>query len=148
MPSIIPSYIYALFASVIIGTIIVAACGISTLNIKTNAEKQQLTNIADYVAAKSNELILQATRDNANTTVYLNVPSTISNQKYWIRIANDSANAWVSAGFGEIQNNTQQQAYIPAEVAASGVYTSYSGLAVLKCETDGSNVILTIYGEN
>lgn len=148
MPSIVPSYIYVLFASVIVGTIIIGVCGLSTLDIKNNADQQQLSNIAEYVAAQSNTLILQATRDNANVTVYLNLPSNVGTQKYWIQIENDIQRAWVTAGLGSIQASSQPRAYLPADVAASGVYTSYSGLAVLKCETDGSNVILTLNGEN
>jgi hypothetical protein len=69
MPSIVPSYIYVLFASVIVGTIIIGACGLSTLDIKNDADKQQLSNIADYVAAQGNMMILHATRDAANSTV-------------------------------------------------------------------------------
>ncbi len=148
VPSIVPSYIYVLFASVIIGTIVIGVCGLSTLDIKNNADKQQLSNIAEYVAAQSNTLILQATRDNANTTVYLNLPSTVGTQKYWIQIENDTSKAWVTAGFDSIITSSQPRTYLPADVAASGVYTSYSGLAVLKCETDGSNMILTLNGEN
>ena len=148
MPSIVPSYIYVLFACVIVGTIVIAACGVATLSIKTNADQQQLSNIIQYVAAESNTLVLQATRDNANSTVYLNLPANVGNQKYWIQIENDSSRAWVTAGFGSIQANSNQRTYIPAGVVASGLYTSHSGLAVLQCQTDGSNVNLTINGEN
>jgi hypothetical protein len=148
MPSIVPSYVYVLFASVIVGTIIIGACGVSILEIKNNADKQQLSNIAEYVTAQSNKMILQATRDNANSTVYLNLPINVGYQKYWIQIENDTSKAWVTAGFGSIQTSSQQRTYLPADISASGVYTSYSGIAVLKCETDGSHVTLTINGEN
>ncbi|XHH07911.1 MAG: hypothetical protein ACFCUE_10065 [Candidatus Bathyarchaeia archaeon] len=148
MPSIVPSYIYVLFASVIIGTVIITVCGVSTLDIKNDADKQQLTNLAEYVAAQGNTMILQANRDDANSTIYLNLPSTVGTQKYWIQIQNDTTKAWVTAGFGDIQTSSNQRTYLPANVDASGVYTSYSGLAVLKCETDGSNVKLTINGAN
>ncbi len=148
MPSIVPSYVYVLFASVIVGTIIIGACGVSILEIKNNADKQQLSNIAEYVTAQSNKMILQATRDNANSTVYLNLPINVGYQKYWIQIENDTSKAWVTAGFGSIQTSSQQRTYLPADVSALGVYTSYSRIAVLKCETDGSHVTLTINGEN
>ncbi len=148
MPSIVPGYIYALFASLIVGTIVVGSCGVVAMNMKNIAEKQQLTNLAEYVAAQGNELVLQATRDNVNSTVYLNVPSTVGTDKYWIHLANDSSKVWVEAGFGGIQNNTDQRSYIPQQVTASGIYTSFSGLAILKCETDGSHVYLTINGAN
>ncbi len=45
MPSIIPGYVYSIFAALIVGTIIVYACSISTLNVKNQANNQQLKNI-------------------------------------------------------------------------------------------------------
>jgi hypothetical protein len=148
MPSIVPSYIYVLFASIIVGTIIIGVCGISTLDIKNDADKQQLNNIAQYVAAQGNMMVLQANRDTANSTIYLNLPSNVGNQNYWIQFENDTAKAWVTVGFGDIQTSSNQRTYLPSDVAASGVYISCSGLAVLKCESDGLNVKLTINGVN
>lgn len=148
MPSIVPSYIYTLFASILVGALVICTCGVATTNLRAKAEKQQLVNVAEYVAAQSNELILHAIRDNANSSVYLNVPSTIGNQKYWIQIANDSSKVWVETGFGAAQNYSEQRAYIPSQVSASGVYTSFSGIAILECRTDSSGVQLTIIGDN
>jgi hypothetical protein len=148
MPSIVPSYIYTLFASILIGALVICMCGVSAVNMRVKAEKQQLVNVAEYIAAQSNELILHATRDNANSSVYLNVPSNIGNQKYWVQIANDSSRVWVEAGFGAALNYSEQRAYIPCQVSASGVYTSFSGSAILECQTDSSGVNLTIRGVN
>ena len=148
MPSIVPSYIYTLFASILIGALLICMCGVSTVNMKSKAETQQLVNVAEYVAAQSNELILHAIRDNANSSVHLNVPSTIGNQKYWIQIANDSSKVWVEAGFGSALNYSEQKAYIPCKVSASGVYTSFSGIAILECQTDSSGIYLSIKGVN
>ena len=148
MSSIIPSYVYTLFASILVGAIVICACGLSTLNVRQLAEKQQLVNVTEYVATQSNELILHATRDNTNSTVYLNVPSTIGNQKYWIQIANDSSKTWVEAGFGVASNTSEQRAYIPSKVSASGIYTSFSGTAIIECQTDSLGIRLKIFGEN
>jgi hypothetical protein len=98
MPSIIPSYIYTLFASIIVGTIVISACGLSTANMKAEAEKQQLSNIAEYVATESLELAAHATAENLTSTIHLNVPQLIGNQRYWIKIANDSAKTWGHSG--------------------------------------------------
>ena len=95
MPSMIPSYVYTLFASIIVGTIVISACGLSTVNVKHEAEKQQLSNISEYVATESLELVAHATAENLTSTFHLNVPSLIGSQRYWIRIANDSAKTWV-----------------------------------------------------
>jgi hypothetical protein len=148
MPSIIPSYVYTLFASLIVGTIVVCACGILTLNIKNIAEDRQLVNISEYVAVQSNELVLRAARDNMNSTVYVNVPSSIGNKQYWIQIANDTTQTWVAAGFGAVGGSSEQLANIPAQVDASGIYSSYTGKVILECQTDSLGVHLKIYGEN
>ena len=148
MPSIIPSYIYTLFASIIVGTIVIAACGLSTANLKNEAEKQQLSNIADYVATESLELVAHAAAENLTSTIHLNVPQLIGNQRYWIKIANDSAKTWVEVGFGTTVISSEQLAYIPAEVTASGTYTSGSGVASLECYLDSSGVQLTLSGGN
>lgn len=146
MPSIIPSYVYTLFASLIVGTIVISACGLSTLNVKTEAEKQQLSNIADYVATESLELVSQAAAENLTSTLHLNVPPLIGNQRYWIKVANDSAKTWVEAGFGTTALSSEQRTYIPSEVAASGTYTSGSGAAVLECQWEGAIISLTLSG--
>ena len=148
MPSIIPSYIYTLFASIIVGTIVISACGLSTANVKSEAEKQQLSNIAEYVATESLELISHTTAENLTSTLHLNVPPLIGNQRYWIKIANDSAKTWVEAGFGTTAFSSEQRAYIPSEVAATGTYTSGSGAAILECYSVSSGVHLTLSGGN
>ena len=37
MPSIIPGYVYSIFAALIVGAIIVCSCSVSMLNIKNEA---------------------------------------------------------------------------------------------------------------
>ena len=148
MPSIIPSYVYTLFASIIVGTLVISACGLLTVNVKAEAEKQQLSNIAEYVATESLELISHATAENLTSTLHLNIPQLIGNQRYWIKIANDSAKTWVEAGFGTTAISSEPLAYIPSEVAASGTYTSGSGAASLECYSDSSGVKLTLSGGN
>jgi phosphodiesterase/alkaline phosphatase D-like protein len=148
MPSIIPSYVYTLFASLIVGTIVISACGLSTVNVKSEAEKQQLSNIAEYVATESLELVSNAAAENLTSTLHLDVPQLIGNQRYWVRIANDSARAWVEAGFGTTPLSSLQRTYIPSEVAASGTYTSGSGAAIIDCHADSTGVYLTLSGGN
>ena len=148
MPSIIPSYVYTLFASIIVGTILICACGLSTLNVRHAAERQQLSSVAEYVATKSLELIAYASTDNLTSTLRLNVPSLIGNQIYWIQIANDSAATWVEVGFGTSAKSSGHRAYIPSEVSASGLYVSGAGDASLECYSDSSGVYLKLSGGN
>jgi hypothetical protein len=114
--------------------------------VRHEAEKQQLSNIADYVATKSLELISYAPTDNLTSTLRLNVPSLIGNQRYWIQIANDSSKTWVEVGFETTVQSSEQRTYMPAEVSASGTYTSGSGVAILECYSDSSGVHLTLAG--
>ena len=146
MPSMIPSYVYTLFASIIVGTVVISAVGLSTINVKNEAEKQQLSNISEYVATESLELVAHATAENLTSTLRLNVPSLIGSQRYWIRIANDSAKTWVEVGFGTTAISSEQRTYMPSAVSASGTYTSGSGVATLECRSDSSGVHLTLSG--
>ena len=148
MPSIIPSYVYTLFASIIVGTLVISACGLSTANVKREAEQQQLSNIAEYIATESLELISYTPSENLTSTLHLDVPSLIGNQRYWIRIANDSAKTWVEVGFGTTVLSSDQRAYIPSDAVATGTYISGSGSASLECYQDSSGVYLTLTGGN
>lgn len=147
MPSIVPSYIYTLFATIIVGALIIGACTLSAVNIRSEAEEQQLRNLARYVSTESMMLITCAKRDNATATLPLNVPTFIGEKRYWIKIANDSAATWVEVGFGtSIQQQGQHKVYVPAEVSASGAYISGSGPAVLEYRVDANAAYLTLTG--
>lgn len=146
MPSIIPGYVYSLFAALIVGTIIVVACSVQTLSIKNDALNQQLINVDEYVATQSLTL-LSHTNENSYTAQYLEIPSSIGNQIFWIRIANDSARAWVESGFGTNATTSQPQVYIPASVVASGTFISGSGRALLSCHFENQIATLTLSSE-
>jgi hypothetical protein len=146
MPSIIPGYVYTLFASIIIGTLIISMCGLTLANVKREAEEQQLSSIVGYVAVKSMTLVAYAPADNLTSTVRLDLPSIVGNQQYWIQILNDSSKTWVEAGFGTTIISSNQRAYIPSELSASGAYTSGSSAAFLECYSDSAGVHLTLYG--
>jgi len=146
MPSIIPSYVYTIVASLIVGTLIVTACGLATVNVKAEAETQQLSNIANYIATKSMALLANTPSDNSNLTTNLDLPTAIGNQRYWIQILNDSSIAWVEAGFGDTVFSSAQLATIPCIISASGIYISGSGPAFLECENSASGLYLNLYG--
>jgi hypothetical protein len=147
MPSIIPSYVYSLFAALIVGTIIVYSCSLITLNIRNEAENQQLTNINKYVATESLTLLTYTTEDKQNTTQFLNLPSQIGNQIYWIRIANDSSSTWVESGFGITVTQSQLRIYIPVNIVASGTFISSYGMPFLHCYSDNQTATLTLISE-
>lgn len=146
MPSIIPSYVYSLFAALLVGAIIIYSCSLSTLNIKNEAETQQLTNIDKYVATECLNL-LSSTVPNQNTTEFLNLPSQIGNQIYWIQITNDASGAWVESGFGTTNSSSQLRIYVPANILASGIFVSSYGRAFLQCAFINETVSLTLISE-
>jgi len=148
MPSNIPPYVYSLFASLVIGAIIVASCCISMLNVRNEADNQQLTDIDQYVATQSLALLAHLTENNQNITQFLDVPSEVGNQIYWISVANDSAGAWVSSGFGTTAVLSQPRIYIPAQIAASGVFVSSYGRAVLELSLENQTITLTLTGSD
>jgi len=147
MPSIIPGYVYTLFAALIVGTIIVSACSFATLNVKNEAVNQQLTNIDQYVATQSLILLNHLAQDSQNITQTLNLPASVGNQMYWVSIANDSSGAWVSSGFGSTAVTSQQGIFIPAEVSASGVFVSSYGHPTLQCCYVNQSITLTLSGD-
>jgi hypothetical protein len=146
MPSIIPPYIYTLFASILVGVIIIAAVGVSAAELKSVAEEQQLNNLAQYVATKSLELISQTNTGNINVTTKLDLPSTIGNQQYWITLTNSSSRTWVQAGIGINEASSAYQSTIPAQAQTEGVYRSIQGQASLECIKNSSGLYLRIYG--
>ena len=147
MPSIIPGYVYSLFAALIVGVIIVCACSVATSGVKNNADKQQLTNINEYIAAQSLTLLSHTTYDNQNTTQFLDIPTQVGNQRFWISIANDSSNAWVEIGLGAIVTSSDIRVEMPAKVDASGSFISGSGRALLQCHFENELAILTLTQE-
>jgi hypothetical protein len=146
MPSIIPTYVYSLFAALIVGTLIVCSCSLSTLNIRNEAKNQQLANISKYVATESLNLLSYTTEENQNTTHFLDLPVQIGNQIYWVHITNDSSGAWVQSGFGTTVTSSQTQICIPANVVASGTYISSYGRPFLQCTSENQTVTLTLIG--
>jgi len=147
VPSIIPGYVYSIFAALIVGAIIVYACSISTLNVKNQANSQQLKNIEKYVATQILSLLSHTTENNQNTTQFLDIPSSIGNQRFWIRIANDSSGAWVQSGFGTTLSSNSLQMNLPANFDASGYFVSGSGRAKLQCQFENQTATLTLTSE-
>ena len=144
MPSIIPSYVYTLFACIIVGTLLIDASSLSSINVKNEANLQELKNIADYVAATSFQLVSSTKTNNLTASLMLSIPAVVANQRYWIQLGNDSFGSWVNIGFGTIPQAVGQRAYIPSKVVAFGDYVSGAGIPVLTCYNNGSATYLEI----
>lgn len=146
MPSIIPAYVYTLFASMIVGAMLIYAFSASTIHIKNEADQQQLQRIARYVATNGLKLIAAATANNSNVSLRLDVPSLIGNQRFWVQLQNDSSSTWIMIGYGTIPQPTEQRVTIPIRAFASGTYISGSGIAVLECRANITATYLELSG--
>jgi hypothetical protein len=117
------------------------------LNVKNKAEKQQLANIDKYVATEALTLISYSTENNQNTTQFLDLPSQVGNQIYWVHIANDSSGAWIESGFGTTSIPSQPRIYISASVVASGTFVSSFGRPFLQCYSNNQTATLNLISE-
>ena len=144
VPTIIPSYVYSLFAALVVGSIIIYACNASVSGIRNDANTQVLQNIDQYVAAQSLNLLAHTTETGQNTTQYLEVPANLGGQRFWVQIGKDASSAWVKSGFGTEVFASQTRVSIPADVVASGTYVSGSGRPYLQCSLQGEVFTLTL----
>jgi hypothetical protein len=145
MPSIIPGYLYSIFAALIVGAIIVVTCSGAMTHIKNEAATQQLTNIDRYVASQSLMLIAHTTQDGQNSTQSIEIPSQIGNERFCISLTNDTQGNWVASGFGMDINQDSSRVSIPAAVVVSGTFVSGSGRPILCCYLQNNvvNLVLT-----
>ena len=148
MPTIIPSYVYTLFASIIVGALVITACGMSISNVKREAQEQQLSNIASYVTSESMKLLSESQADNFTASTWLDLPTNVAGQTFWVQLKNDSSTTWVNVGFDAPLDATEHRISIPAAASASGTFNSASGRPFLQCQSDGTGTHLTITGAN
>lgn len=138
LPSIIPSYIQMFVAMTAVGTLLIFSFNSYASTLHTIPETEQLNNLLNYIAAKATELIT-STQTDANTQLYLNLPTKIGDRGYWIRLQNDSLQSWVMGGFGGDWNITSfHKVFLPADSIATGHHLSVYGPAVLKSRINGS----------
>ena len=147
MPTIIPDFVYSLFAALIVGVILVSCCSAATSAIRVDADKQQLRNIDEYVAAQSLTMLSHGGNINQTFTQYLDLPSEIGNQRFWIRLTHDSSTTWVESGFGGEVLSSEIKVDVPATLTASGSFVSGSGRALLQCHIENGVASLTLTQE-
>jgi hypothetical protein len=148
MVSNIPSYMYSLFASLLIGSILVCAVSVETGSIRNSADQHQLENIQQYVAAQALTLIAQTTIEGQNTTQYLDIPSAIDNQRFYICLQSDQESAWVASGFDlNMTASYSNPTAVPAKATAQGSFLSGSGRPLLECHYQNQVATLTLTQE-
>lgn len=144
MPSITPSYLYTFIALLAVSSLLVFSFIAYADVLRFSSEIKQLKNLMDNVAAKSTELLTLTLTTNATADAYLQMPTVIGNQQYWLQIRNDSAKAWVEGGFGTtLTDGTDLRVYVP-ESSANGYYVGGYGALHFKCyfEADVLQILL------
>jgi len=125
-------------AMIAIGTLLIFSFNSYAATLQFIPETEQLDNLLNYVAAKTIEL-MTSTQTDAVTQFYVNLPTEIGNQQYWIRLQNDTTQSWVMGGFGADWNITSShEVFLPGKSIATGYCLSIYGPAVLKCSMKGS----------
>jgi len=139
LPSTIASHIYTMVALSAIAALLVATLNSYTTTLKTTSEIEQLKNILSHVAAKGNELLTVAKVTNSTTRAFLQLPTAIGYQQYWIRASNDSSSAWIEGSLGQIrENSASYRIFLPLGTSASGDFVGGYGAAVLDSYLNGS----------
>ncbi|UCE16332.1 MAG: hypothetical protein JSV12_01575 [Candidatus Bathyarchaeota archaeon] len=139
MPSIASNHLYTFIAMTAVSTLLIVSFSIYASTVRTIPKIEQLKNILDHVAAKANELLTLVTATNSTIQTLIQLPTTIGQQGYWIKIRNDTSNAWVEGALGEIrEDETEYRVFFPKNVRASGNYLGGYGPATLECYMNGS----------
>lgn len=140
MPSILPSYLYTFIALLAVSSLLVYSFMAYASAIRSASEIECLKNLVDRVAAKGTELVTLALATNARVESFMQMPTTIGNMQYWIRLRSNSESCWVEGGLGEtVTEGTDMRVYLPNETAASGIYVAGHGAVYLSCNFSTGN---------
>jgi len=97
------------------------------------------------VATKSTELVTLALNANSTAEAYVEMPVSVGNKQYWLKIENDSEKAWLNGGLGEtISGSADLQVCLPREASAVGYYIGGRGAAVLSCDMNDGTPQVTL----
>jgi len=139
------SYIYTLVALTAVSAILLYSLNSYTFTLRNSSETDQLRNILNGVAAKADEILTLVAATNSSLTVYLDLPATIGDQQYWMRIRNDSFSAWVEGSLGQLfEDNAELRVFISSRASTSGNFNSAHGKASLRGYMNGSTAQLNL----
>jgi len=143
MPTIAPSYIYAFFALIAVSSILISSFAAYASTLRAIPEMEQLKNLLSHVTSEGYKLVALTNATNSTSEAVLQLPSTIGNKHYWIRLRSESSRAWVEGSLGLIhEGNVTNRVYLPKTVTVFGNYSSGYGPAVLECYVNGSTITL------
>lgn len=139
------SYFYTLVALTSISVLLIFSLSSYTATLRNTTETEQLKNILNGVAAKANELITLVTATDSSISLTVQMPTSIGNQQYWMRLRNDSSNAWLEGSLGQtVGGGEVYQVFLPSKTSASGYFVAGYGPALLECYTNDSTPQLNL----
>lgn len=139
MVSIAASHLYMFLAFVTIGALLISTFNSYSTILRSVPEQEQLKNLLERIVSEGNELLTLTLITNSNESLFLDLPSKIGYNQYWMRIRNDSAKAWVEGCFGQIWNGkSAHKVTFPCQFSASGCFLSGYGVAKLECYLNNS----------
>jgi hypothetical protein len=139
VPSIATSHFYTFVALTTISTILIFYFSAYASSTRATPKVEVLKEILDHVAAEGNQLVTLVTTTNSTAHLTVQLPSAIGNQEYWIRVRNDSSEAWIEGGLGHTMNDeTSLRVFLIGKISTSGHYLSGYGPAILECYMNGS----------
>ena len=139
MPSIALNHLYTFVALTTVSILLVSSYSFYASTLRTIPEIEQLKNILDQVAAKGNELLTLVTTTNSAAHTTMQLPPTIGNREYWIRIRNDTSNVWIEGALGQIdESGRKYNIFLPGKASTSGYYIGGYGPAMLECNMSDS----------
>ncbi len=145
MPTIAPSYLYAIFALIAVSSILISSFASYTTALRAIPEAEQLRNLLRQIASEGFELMTIVGTTNSSLETTLRLPSAIGSKQYWIRLRNEPAESWIEGSLGTIHEGAgAHRVFLPRTVSASGNYSSGWGPAILSCSLNNSAVILLL----
>jgi len=134
LPSITLSYLYTFIALVAVSSLLVFSFMAYADALRVFSETRQLKNLMDRMAAKSTELLTFTLATNATAEAFIQMPAAIGNKQYWIQFRNNSVEAWLEGGLGNmLVEATELRIYLPRGASATGYYIGGYGAACLRC---------------
>lgn len=144
MPSQATNYFYTLIAMSVIALIITNIFELQINQIEAIAERKELLEILETIVTESTELITLTEITGSSTTLALNLPQSIGNKYYWLRIRNLEG-SWVEGGFGEPWTETVElRVYLPWNTTSTGTYRGGYGKLSLSCKIQAGEPLLTL----
>jgi len=135
----VSSYVYTLVGLTAVSALLLYSLNSYAFTLRSTSETDQLRNIVNGVAAKANEILTLVTSTNLTLTAYLDLPTTIGDQQYWMRIRNDSSRAWIEGSLGQIwEGNVELHVFIYPKASVSGYFVSTHGHTLLQGYMNGS----------